>query len=512
MGEFTPEWGLFSPKNACERPDWRLEVPLTPRANGDREATKPGHASRVGFANEHPLTHCGIARFVINSFGINRSQRKRAFPSDPEPAVTALLADKVLVITGAGGGLGRAYALAAAAEGALLVLNDLGCNATGQGPNPQVAHALAAEIGARGRAAIAHSESVATAAGARSLIDTALQRFGRIDGLINNAGTAADASLLETDEALWDRTLDVHLKGSFLTSRYAVEAMLDGAREGTIVNTLSLAGLLGNGGQLAYAAAKAGVYGLSRAMAAELANTGIRVNAIAPMAQTRLTAQTPMVSAALQAEQLTPLVVFLVSDLSRGVNGRTFGAHGSWFFEYRMDQSPGLAHDDWHPRQLGSELATIGFPPERSSATAAVSHEPKARLVRQLLANAAAAFRPRHARAWTSRLLLRIAGSAELGLVIEDGSLREAIVDPRSFAARVLIAMDTTSFVAQLEGSLEGSRAFLEGRLQTNEVLELLRYQRAFDWRRALREHEQVTGDSISREAAPLERERQSEG
>ncbi|MEO3759521.1 SDR family NAD(P)-dependent oxidoreductase [Mycobacterium sp. B14F4] len=195
--------------------------------------------------------------------------------------------DRVAVVTGAGRGLGRAYALLLASRGARVVVNDLGGSVTGDGSDSETAHTTAAAITADGGEAIADTHSVATPEGGLAIIETALQAWGRVDVLVNNAGTVRDAPFDNMSDDLVTPLLDVHLRGAFFVTRPAWKAMRQRGF-GRIVNTCSAAGILGAPRMSNYGAAKAGLIGLTRVLAAEGEHLGIKVNAIAPIAATRM--------------------------------------------------------------------------------------------------------------------------------------------------------------------------------------------------------------------------------
>ncbi|MEK9521083.1 SDR family oxidoreductase [Streptomyces venezuelae] len=254
--------------------------------------------------------------------------------------MTGLCTGRVVIVTGAGRGLGRAHALAFAAQGARVVVNDLGVGLDGTGGGAAPAQRVVDEIRAAGGEAVAHGGDVATPDGAASLVATALDAFGRLDTLVNNAGFLRDRMLVNLDEDDWDAVMRVHLKGHFLPLKYAVahwraEAKAGRTPEARVVNTGSGAGLLGSVGQGNYAAAKAGIVGLTLVAAAETARYGVQVNAIAPAARTRMTERTfagtmaaPGGDAfdAMAPENVSPLVVWLGSPDSAGVTGRVFEA------------------------------------------------------------------------------------------------------------------------------------------------------------------------------------------
>lgn len=193
-----------------------------------------------------------------------------------------LLDGKVVVVTGAGGGIGRAEALLFASEGARVVVNDLGGARDGVGSSDAAARRVVAEIEAAGGVAVASFDSVATPEGAARIVAQAVEAFGRLDVLVNNAGILRDKSIVKMTEEMWDSVVDVHLKGTFLCSQAAAKQMMAQGEGGRIVNTTSVSGMLGNFGQANYAAAKAGVAGMTRSLARELGGRNITVNCVAP--------------------------------------------------------------------------------------------------------------------------------------------------------------------------------------------------------------------------------------
>src|SRR5512138_3267607 len=275
--------------------------------------------------------------------------------------MAGLLEGKVAVVTGAGGGIGREHARALAREGARVVVNDLGSDRHGGGRGAEMADRVVEEIRAAGGEAAASYDSVATREGADGIVWTALNRFGRIDVLVNNAGILRDRTLLNMSEDDFDRVLDVHLRGTFLCTQAAARAMKLGGRGGRVVNTTSLSGLLGNFGQANYASAKAGIYGLTRVAALELQKIGITVNAVAPVALTRMTADLAMMKGAteedLGPQHISPAVVFLASALAADVTGQIVGVEGGRVFVYRMETTPGVTHDAAKGPWTAAELA-----------------------------------------------------------------------------------------------------------------------------------------------------------
>jgi NAD(P)-dependent dehydrogenase (short-subunit alcohol dehydrogenase family) len=249
----------------------------------------------------------------------------------------------VAVVTGAGRGLGRAHALEFARQGAQVVVNDLGVGPDGRDGDAGPAQRVVAEIAAAGGRAVADHHDIASWDGAAGLVRTALDVFGKLDVLVNNAGFLRDRMLVNLSEQDWDDVIRVHLKGHFLMLRHAGAHWRDQYKSGNlndarVINTSSGAGLLGSVGQGNYAAAKAGIAALTIQAAAELGRYGVTVNAIAPAARTRMTESTfsammarPEADDAFDAmapENVSPLVAWLGSDRSRAVSGRLFEVEG----------------------------------------------------------------------------------------------------------------------------------------------------------------------------------------
>jgi NAD(P)-dependent dehydrogenase (short-subunit alcohol dehydrogenase family) len=290
---------------------------------------------------------------------------------------------RVAIVTGAGRGLGRAHALAFAAEGAALVVNDLGVTADGAGADRSPAEAVAEEIRAAGGRAIASGADVADFAQAGALVQAALDAFGRLDVVVNNAGFVRDRMFVSCGEEEWDAVVRVHLRGHFCVSRRACDHWRAESKAGRpvdarIVNTSSGAGLQGSVGQSAYAAAKAGIAALTLVQAAELARYGITANAIAPSARTRMTegvfAETMKRPErgfdAMAPENVSPLVVWLGSPESRGVTGRVFEVAGGsvsvadgWRTGPAFDKGERLSPDEIGP--IVHDLLAKSEPPQK---------------------------------------------------------------------------------------------------------------------------------------------------
>ena len=225
------------------------------------------------------------------------------------------LENRVAIVTGAGGGLGRSHAIAFARRGARVVVNDLGGNADGTGGGSSMADLVVKEITEAGGEAVANYDSVATPEGGAAIVQSALDAFGTVDIVVNNAGILRDKSFLNIPPADFDILLDVHLRGAFHVSQPAFRVMKEKGF-GRFVHTTSASGLFGNFGQANYAAAKTGLIGLSNVLAIEGAKYNIRSNVIAPIAKSRLTEGLGAVGDALRPELVTPIVEYLVSEES----------------------------------------------------------------------------------------------------------------------------------------------------------------------------------------------------
>jgi len=250
--------------------------------------------------------------------------------------------NRVAVITGAGGGLGKTYALELARRGAKVVVNDLGGAADGTGGGSSMADATVKEITEAGGAAVANYDSVATPEGGEAIIKTALDNFGQVDILINNAGILRDKTFVKLAPPDLKAVLAVHLEGAFYVSQPAFRVMKERGY-GRLIFTASTAGIFGNFGQTNYGAAKFGLVGLSNVLAIEGAKYNIKSNAIAPIANTRMTKELlgPLADS-LEPEQVTPLVCYLVSEESE-ITHEVFSVGGGKFSRIFVGMTPGWA-------------------------------------------------------------------------------------------------------------------------------------------------------------------------
>jgi NAD(P)-dependent dehydrogenase (short-subunit alcohol dehydrogenase family) len=277
---------------------------------------------------------------------------------------------RVVIVTGAGNGIGREHALLFASEGAKVVVNDLGGSRDGTGGSSGPAQAVVDEIKAAGGEAVANTDDISSWEGAERLIQTAVDNFGGLDVLVNNAGILRDRMLVNMTEAEWDAVIQVHLKGTFAPARIAAAYWRDKSKAGErpdarIINTTSPSGIFGNLGQTNYGAAKAGIAAFTVIAAGELGRYGVTVNAIAPTALTRMTEDLGGFSTmddaakdALGPDKISPLIVWLGSKDSAGVTGRVFGVTGnriavaeSWSYGPHIERS-----EKWTPGELGEVI------------------------------------------------------------------------------------------------------------------------------------------------------------
>ncbi len=254
--------------------------------------------------------------------------------------------DRVAIVTGAGGGLGRSHALLLARRGAKVVVNDLGGAVDGSGGSQSAADRVVDEIRAAGGEAVANYDSVATAEGGTAIVQSALEAFGRVDILINNAGILRDASFHKMTLEQWDAVIAVHLAGTMHVSRAAWPHLREQGY-GRIVNTTSVAGLFGNFGQANYGAAKMGIVGLTKVLSVEGAKKNIKVNAIAPVARSRMTeALLPeTVLAKLEPDRVSPVVAYLASE-GCPVSGQVLSAGGGYVSRVETVEGPGTVFSD----------------------------------------------------------------------------------------------------------------------------------------------------------------------
>jgi NAD(P)-dependent dehydrogenase (short-subunit alcohol dehydrogenase family) len=275
-----------------------------------------------------------------------------------------LLDNKVAVVTGAGSGIGRATAMLLAAEGAKVVVNDNGGARDGEGASETPAEAVVAAIVEAGGQAVASFDSVATREGAEAIVARAVDSFGRLDVMVNNAGILRDKTLLKMTDAMWEAVIDVHLRGTFLCTQAAAKQLVSQAEGGRIVNTTSVSGMLGNFGQTNYSAAKAGIYGITRTAAIELQKHRITVNAIAPIAKTRMTEDLPMFDGvdSMTPDHIAPATLFLASDLCEDRTGHVLAVSGGRMYAFKVVETKGRFKDEgqpWSAEEIADHWDTI---------------------------------------------------------------------------------------------------------------------------------------------------------
>jgi NAD(P)-dependent dehydrogenase (short-subunit alcohol dehydrogenase family) len=274
-----------------------------------------------------------------------------------------LLTGKVVVVTGAGGGIGRDFAHAMAAQGAKVVVNDVGASVSGEGQDAGPAQTVVEEIKAAGGTAVANTDSVADWDAANRIIKTAIDAFGQIDCVVNNAGILRDRFFFNMSIEEWRAVIDVHLNGSFYVAR-AAAPYFKSQNSGSYVNMTSTSGLVGNFGQANYMAAKLGIVGLSKSMALDMAKFKVRSNCISPFAWSRMIgtipADTPEQKARLEkikrmeTAKIAPLAVFLASDLALDVSGQIFGVRANEIFLFSQNRPLRAVHrsEGWTPETI----------------------------------------------------------------------------------------------------------------------------------------------------------------
>jgi NAD(P)-dependent dehydrogenase (short-subunit alcohol dehydrogenase family) len=278
---------------------------------------------------------------------------------------------RVAIVTGAGRGIGREHSLLLAAQGAKVVVNDLGGSVEGSGQDAGPAKQVVDEIRSLGGEAVANTDDVSDWSGAEALIATALDSFGRLDVLVNNAGILRDRMLVNMTEAEWDAVIQVHLKGTFAPARFAASHWRERSKAGDeidarIINTTSPSGIYGNIGQTNYGAAKAGIAAFTVIAAKELARYGVTVNAVAPAALTRMTEDLGMGQAsdedkeAMSPRHIAPVVCWLASPLSAGVTGRVFDVSGrALSVAEGWHRGPTISRPDDDPEVLGQAVLDL---------------------------------------------------------------------------------------------------------------------------------------------------------
>ena len=292
-----------------------------------------------------------------------------------------LLEGKSVVVTGAGGGIGRDFALAMAAAGAKVVVNDIGTSVKGEGRDAGPAQKVVDEIRAAGGQAVANTDSVAEWESASKIVSTALEAFGRLDVVVNNAGILRDRFFFNMSIEEWRAVIDVHLNGSFYVSR-AAAPHFKSQQSGCYVHMTSTSGLVGNLGQANYSAAKLGIAGLSKSIALDMAKYHVRSNCIAPFAWSRMIGSIPTETEdqkarveklkSMQTAKIAPLAVFLASEDARDVTGQIFAVRANEIFLMSQSRPLRSVHraEGWTPETISSQaipaLKAHFYPLDRS--------------------------------------------------------------------------------------------------------------------------------------------------
>jgi NAD(P)-dependent dehydrogenase (short-subunit alcohol dehydrogenase family) len=278
-----------------------------------------------------------------------------------------MLEGKVIAVTGAGRGIGRDIALLCASKGAAVVVNDLGVSTEGEGTDAGPADEVVAEIKAAGGRAVANGASVSDPAGATSIIEDAVKNFGRIDGVVNNAGILRDRIFHKMSEVDWRQVIDVHLHGAFLVSKAAAPYFKEQG-SGSFVHFTSTSGLIGNFGQANYSAAKMGIVGLSKSLALDMDRFHVRSNCLAPFAWSRMIGTIPAETEAekqrveqlktMGTEKIAPMVVFLLSEAANSVTGQIFSVRKNEIILFSQPRPLRSMHksDGWTPEAIAEEF------------------------------------------------------------------------------------------------------------------------------------------------------------
>lgn len=294
---------------------------------------------------------------------------------------SGMVQDKVVLVTGAGGGIGRDFALALAKEGACVVVNDVGASINGQGSDATPAQSVVEEILAAGGRAIANTGSVADWDAANDMVEQAISHFGRIDAVINNAGILRDRFFYNMDVEEWRAVIDVHLNGSFYVSRAAAPHFRS-QNSGSYIHIVSTSGLIGNLGQANYSAAKLGIVALSKSIAMDMARFNVRSNCISPFAWSRMISSIPTETdeqkarvarlSKMETAKIAPLAVYLASNAAAHVSGQVFAVRANEMFLMSQMRPVRAMHTEtgWTPRTVAERvipaLAPSFYPLDRS--------------------------------------------------------------------------------------------------------------------------------------------------
>jgi len=392
-----------------------------------------------------------------------------------------LLDGKVILITGAGNGIGRQHALACAKEGAKIVVNDLGGTMDGSGSDDAAASQVAAEIKALGTDAVANFDSVTDPDGCARMVAAAMDTWGRLDAIVNNAGILRDVTFKKMETAQWDAVLSVHLTGTKNVTEAALPALFKTAEDHghcAIINTTSYSGMIGNFGQSNYAAAKAGIYGFTRVLSMELRKYGITANCLAPIAKTRMTDTIEMVEDEWTPEQISPVVVYLASELSKSVTGRVFGIQGQRIHVYEVQMNDGVEKpgtDLWTAQEIADRLGEITAFAEPEAASSDDGD-----IVTQVFSFFPAGHKAGKMPDWKANIQWVVKGGADQTVLIADDTCTvKAGLDG---AATCTVKTDKDTLVAMFKGELDSTKAFMTGKAVADNMGDLMKMAQVFDF------------------------------
>lgn len=390
-----------------------------------------------------------------------------------------LLKDQVVLITGAGNGIGRAYALAFAAAGARVVVNDLGGARDGDGASDAPARAVVQEILALGGDAVADFGNVTVPADCARMVEAAVARWGRLDAVVNNAGVLRDRTFSKLTDEEWDLVVAVHLTGTRNVVRAALPALSRAG--GSIINTTSYSGMIGNFGQANYAAAKAGIYGFTRVLAVELQRANITANCIAPIAKTRMTEDIGRIGDDWTPAQIAPVAVFLASPLARKVTGKVFGVAGQRIHLYEVQTNNGVEKEGselWTAEEIAAKYADISaFAAAVGPAAATVGASSP---VRDVFALAPKAFRADRAGDLAMRLHFAIADAPGQTLVVKDG--KAWVEDGLTGSPDCTMKTDAETIIGIFKQTIDATKAFMKGKITADNLPIVMKFATVFDF------------------------------
>ncbi len=393
-----------------------------------------------------------------------------------------LLDNKVILVTGAGNGIGREHAMACAAEGAKIVVNDLGGTMDGSGSDDAAASKVANEIKAAGGEAIANFDSVTDSEGCARMVKAAMDTWGRLDGIVNNAGILRDVTFKKMEKSQWDLVVDVHLNGTKNVTEAALSALFETAEKHghcAIINTTSYSGMIGNFGQSNYAAAKAGIYGFTRVLSMELRKYGITANCLAPIAKTRMTDSIEMVEDEWTPAQISPVVVFLASELSKGVTGRVFGIQGQRIHVYEVQMNDGVEKpgtDLWTAQEISDRLGDITAFAQPEAASGGGGSD----VVSAVFAHFPAGFRTGKLPDWSSTIQWVVKGGSDQTVIIKDDTC--TVKAGLEGTATCTVKTDKDTLVAMFKGELDSTKAFMTGKAVADNMGDLMKMAQVFDF------------------------------